>query len=66
MSEAEAETTSASSRKRSSSRSTAKASEGKVVGTYEDALEAGYFGGPIDEADHTVAGEVAAEEASSE
>jgi hypothetical protein len=69
MSESETtETTSTtSSRKRSSSRSKARSSEGgKVVETYDDGLEAGYIGGPIDEDDHTVAGEVAAAETSRE
>lgn len=45
-----------SPRKRKSTSS----SEGKLVESYEDALEAGYIGGPVDEADHTVAGVVAA------
>lgn len=33
---------------------------GEPVMDYEQALEAGYIGGPIDETDHTVAGEIAA------
>lgn len=45
-------------RKRSSSSSAS--DEPAVVTDYDAALEAGYIGGPIDEADHTVAGEIAA------
>jgi hypothetical protein len=32
---------------------------GEPVDNYDDALEAGYFGGPVDTEDHTVAGEIA-------
>ena len=48
--------------KRSSSRSSS-TYESAVVTDYETALEVGYVGGPIDETDHTVAGEIAAAEA---
>jgi hypothetical protein len=51
-----------SSRKRSSS-SSKRSSEPTAVATYDDALEAGYIGGPADDTDYTVAAS-AAEEAS--
>jgi hypothetical protein len=35
---------------------------GEPVDNYDDALEAGYWGGPVDTTDHTVAGEIAAAE----
>ena len=41
-------------------RSASAADEGKVVTDYEEAPEVGYIGGPVDETDHTVAGEIAA------
>lgn len=49
----------------SRSSSSSSSSAGKVVETYDDGLEAGYIGGPVDEVDHTVAGELAAAEAAS-
>jgi hypothetical protein len=55
------ETESTSTRKRSSSKS-GDESSGDVVVDYDEALEKGYIGGPIDEEDHTVAGEIAAAE----
>ena len=60
------ETTSETTRRRSSVKSgdTSSDDEGKVVTTYEDALDAGYIGGPVDEEDHTVAGEIARAKAS--
>ena len=33
---------------------------GEPVTDYDEALEVGYWGGPVDPADHTVAGEIAA------
>jgi len=56
-------TTSSRTRSRSSSSSAAKADEPAAVESYDDALEKGYVGGPADETDHTVAGEIAAAEA---
>lgn len=61
------ERTSTSKRSSSSSdvpeNATTKAVEafgGEPVTDYEEALEVGYYGGPVDETDHTVAGEIAA------
>jgi hypothetical protein len=57
------ETETTSTRKRSSSKASdeaATAEEG-VASSYEEALEVGYLGGPVDEVDHTLAGEAAAE-----
>lgn len=54
--------TEATTRRRSSVKSsdTATESTGVVVETYEDALEAGYIGGPIDDTDYTVSAAAAA------
>lgn len=61
MSETSSSETTTSSRRRSSSSS--KSGEREPTTTYEEALEAGYLGGPADEGDYTVAGVIAAAEA---
>jgi hypothetical protein len=53
MSETSSETTTKSKRSSTKSASTAATS-------YEEALEQGYFGGPADDTDYTVAGVIAA------
>ena len=62
MSEA-ASTTRKRSSSTSSSSSSAASEERAPVSSYEEALEVGYIGGPVDETDHTLAGEAAAAEA---
>jgi hypothetical protein len=61
MSSSDATTTTSTSKRSSSSSSSSDA--GTVVTDYDTAIEVGYFGGPIDETDYTVAGVIAAAEA---
>ena len=58
------ETESTTTRKRSSAKAAPAEEEAAVVESYDEALEKGYIGGPADETDYTVAGVLAAEEAS--